>query len=267
MAQASEVTMDDAINEPSPAIAFRDVRHRLGPNIVLDQITFNVNPGEWMVLFGESGSGKSTLLRIAAGLERPESGSIHMLGSDQTQRPSHERPIAWMSQTAGCYEHLSLEENLAIAQRLIPDSVRGSSFDVAAWKEELIDRLELRSLLARKPNAISGGERQRAAIARAFLSMRPIMLLDEPLAHLNESMRDRLGQCLREWSARSGATVLYVTHDSFEAASLADRVMVLFDGKIEQIGAPKRLMESPASDRVKELLARLYGGHRLFRKG
>jgi ABC-type sugar transport system ATPase subunit len=258
MAQASEVTTHDAVNEPPSAIAFRDIRHRFGPNIVLDQITFRVKPGEWMVLFGASGSGKSTLLRIAAGLERPEVGSVHMLGTDQSQRPSHERPIAWMSQTAGCYEHLSLAENLAIAQRLIPDSVQNSSFDVHAWKQELIDRLELRSLLARKPNAISGGERQRAAIARAFLTMRPILLLDEPLAHLNESMRDRLGQCLREWSARSGATVLYVTHDSLEAAALADRMAVLFDGKIEQTGAPKSLLENPASDRVKELLARLY---------
>lgn len=239
------------------AIVFEGIRHRFGPQVVLDQIHLSVSSGEWMVLFGESGSGKSTLLRIAAGLEQPEGGTVHLLGSDQTETPSHSRPIAWMSQAAGCYEHLSLAENLSIAERLIPESVRHSGFDVAAWRQELIDQLGLGSLLARKPNGISGGERQRAAIARAFLSMRPILLLDEPLVHLNESLRDELGQRLREWSHRHGMTVLYVTHDSLEAASLADRMAILIAGKIEQIDAPERVLSNPSSERVGKLLVRM----------
>ena len=120
----------------------------------------------------------------------------------------------------------------------------------------MIERLGLARLLARKPSAISGGERQRAAIARALLSMRPILLLDEPLAHLNESMREELGSQLREWTRRLGMTVLVVTHDSLEAAQLADRMALLIAGRIEQLDAPKLVLEKPVSEKAAALLAR-----------
>ncbi|MFO0012430.1 MAG: ABC transporter ATP-binding protein [Planctomycetota bacterium] len=239
------------------ALEVRDVTHRYDQKVVLDGVSFGVSPGEWVVLFGESGSGKSTLLRVIAGIERPERGSIAMLSSDQTQRPAHQRPVAWMPQSGGCYEHLSIDENLAIAQQLIPDRVRDEGVDVAAWRTELVECLGLGPLLRRKPSAVSGGERQRAAIARALLTLRPILLLDEPLAHLNESMRERLGERIREWTRRLGMAVVYVTHDSLEAAQLADRMVILIAGKIEQIDAPKSIVARPASDRVADLVVRL----------
>lgn len=240
-----------------PSLQVDRITHCYGPRTVLDQICFDAAPGEWLVLFGESGSGKSTLLRIIAGLERQSHGSIGMLGSDMSLEPAHRRPVAWMSQSAGCYEHLSVAENLSIAQRLIPEPMRRSGIDIAAWREELVRCLGLGPLLDRKPSAISGGERQRAAIARTLLSMRPILLLDEPLAHLNESMRETLGRQLREWTRRLGMTVLYVTHDSLEAAQVADRMIIITSGCVEQIDAPKLIIDEPSSDRVAELTVRL----------
>jgi ABC-type Fe3+/spermidine/putrescine transport system ATPase subunit len=210
-----------------------------------------------MVLLGESGSGKSTLLRIVAGLERPERGSIAMLGSDQSSVPAHRRPIAWMSQAAGCYEQLSVSENLSIAQRMVDSSAAITRENALAWREELVDGLKLGPLLDREPSSISGGERQRVALARSLLSMRPILLLDEPLAHLNESMRELVGGQLRRWTHRMGTSVLWVTHDSLEAAELADRMALMVDGGIEQVGAPKNIIADPASDRAAELVVRL----------
>ncbi|MFN6127349.1 MAG: ABC transporter ATP-binding protein [Planctomycetota bacterium] len=242
--------------EVGPALEVVQVRHCYGPATVLDNVSLRAAPGEWLVLLGESGSGKSTLLRIIAGLERPTSGQIFLLGEDRSTCPACNRPVAWMSQSAGCYEHLSVAENLAIAQRLIPRNVQAAGIDIGVWRDELIDRLGLARLLARKPSAISGGERQRTAIARALLSMRPILLLDEPLAHLNESMREEIGGQLREWTRRLGMTVLVVTHDSLEAAQLADRMALLVAGRIEQIDAPKLVVEKPASEKAAALLAR-----------
>jgi ABC-type sugar transport system ATPase subunit len=243
--------------ENPSSLQFLKIRHRYGSRIVLEDISFSATKGQWLVLFGESGSGKSTLLRIAAGLERPEQGSVCMLGSDQSMIPAHQRPIAWMSQTADCYEHLSIAENLAIAERLARSHAPEQPIDIASWRTELIDELRLATLMTRKPSAISGGERQRVGIARALLSLRPILLLDEPLAHLNESMREMLGRKLREWTRRMRMTVLYVTHDSLEAAQLGDRMVILIGGRIEQIDAPKLIIDQPASERVAELTARL----------
>jgi ABC-type sulfate/molybdate transport systems ATPase subunit len=243
--------------ENSSSLQFLKIRHRYGSRIVLEDISFSAAQGQWLVLFGESGSGKSTLLRIAAGLERPEQGSVFMFGSDHSQLPAHQRPIAWMSQTADCYEHLSVAENLAIAERLIRPNVSEQPIDIASWRAELIDELRLAPLMARKPSAISGGERQRVAIARAMLSLRPILLLDEPLVHLNESMREKIGKKLREWTLRMRMTVLFVTHDSLEAAQLGDRIVILIGGRIEQIDAPKLIVDRPATERVAELTARL----------
>lgn len=239
------------------ALQFLNIRQRYGSRTVLDDIQFSAASGEWLVLFGESGSGKSTLLRIAAGLERPERGSVKMLGAEQSTVPPHQRPVAWMSQTAGCYEHLTVSENLDISERLIPSSVREMSFDVPSWRRELVGELGLGSMLARKPGEVSGGERQRVAIARSLLSMRPILLLDEPFSHLNESMREKLGNRLREWTLRMRMTVLYVTHDSLEAAQLADRMVLLIGGRVEQVAAPKLIVEQPASERVADLMGRL----------
>ena len=154
--------------EVGPALEVVQVRHCYGPATVLDNVSLRAAPGEWLVLLGESGSGKSTLLRIIAGLERPTSGQIFLLGEDRSTCPACNRPVAWMSQSAGCYEHLSVAENLAIAQRLIPRNVQAAGIDIGVWRDELIDRLGLARLLARKPSAISGGERQRTAIARAL---------------------------------------------------------------------------------------------------
>jgi ABC-type sugar transport system ATPase subunit len=258
----SEGADADTGADTGASLQFLRIGHRYGPATVLDDVTFQAARGEWLVLLGESGCGKSTLLRIAAGLERPHTGSVYMLGSDYSMRPPHERPVAWMSQSAGCYEHLSVSENLAIAQRLVPQSIQDTGQSPKQWRDELIDGLELDRLLARKPAEISGGERQRTAIARALLSNRPILLLDEPLAHLNESKRETLGCRLREWTHRLRMTVLYVTHDSLEAAQLADRMVLVVSGKIEQIDAPKLIVARPASERVEALVARLrrFGG-------
>lgn len=243
---------------PSDAAAIQldSVSHRFGDLQVLNELNLEVQAGQWVALLGESGCGKSTLLRLIAGLDTPDSGSISLLGQNQSSVPPHRRQVALVTQTAGCYDHLSVSENLLLAMRLAHPQPETKDRFVDGLLPRLIEQFQLDHVLENRPTQLSGGERQRLAIARGLLTRRPILLLDEPLAHLNETMRESLRRILREWTRRLHVTTLYVTHDAIEAMEIADRIAILNQGCIEQIGAPKSLYEAPRSSRVAQLFGR-----------
>lgn len=250
--------------QASIAIQLKDIEHCYGRRSVLHELDLCVEHGELLALLGASGSGKSTLVRLLAGLEQPDRGSIEIFGRDARKLPPQQRGVALVSQTAGCYDHLTVRENLALARRLLQPPRPGTSDRARAEQqrfeaisqhcEEWLEALQLQEHREHRPNELSGGLAQRLAIARAMLSGRPIILMDEPLAHLHESLRQPIRQLVRQWQYRTGTTCIYITHDSSEAAQIAHRIAVLNAGRIEQIDAPERLYRRPVSRAVAELV-------------
>ncbi|MEI8210531.1 MAG: ABC transporter ATP-binding protein [Planctomycetota bacterium] len=235
----------------SEAISLQGIEHRYEERIVLQELDLSIRSGEMLCMLGASGCGKSTIVRLIAGLERPYRGSISLFGKDASRIPSHERRIAMVSQTAGCYDHLSVEENLLLSEQL----ARAERADpTGPNRSEVIEGLELQGHLQQRPSQLSGGLSQRLAIARAFLSGRPILLMDEPLAHLHESLRQPIRDLVRAWQRESGRTCLYITHDSMEASRISDRIAVLYDGQVKQIDAPENVYDQPACRQVAELV-------------
>lgn len=238
----------------STAISLESLSYRFGTKVVLDGLQLEVNPGECVAVLGTSGSGKSTLLRVIAGLLTPASGTVRLMGIDQSQSPPHQRDIAIVSQAAGSYDHLTVQENLQLAERL--SSHNQATNLTANQKEVLLDQLEVRPLSSKKPSQLSGGQAQRVAIARAFLSGRSILLMDEPMAHLHEGLRDPIRTLIRKLQKATGRTCVYITHDSAEACQLADRIAALSEGTIQQIAPPQEIYRKPANHCVANLFGR-----------
>ncbi len=236
-----------------PAIDCKGLSFRVGNVSILDQVDLVVRAGEFHALLGPSGSGKTTLLRLIAGLEASTAGSIELFGANATSTPAHLRRIAYVTQSASTYDHLSVAENLQSASAL---AQKGSLPIRTSLESELIDAFELRTKLHLKPPQLSGGQQQRLAILRALLSQRPLLLLDEPLAHLQESLKHPIRQVLHRWITQNSIACLYVTHDSQEASELAERITVIDQGQILQSGSPTELYRSPICRTVAELFGR-----------
>lgn len=239
-----------------PAVEFEGLVRRYRPQrggerLALAGVTFAVEAGERMVVVGPSGSGKTTLLRLVAGLEAPDAGTLRLGGRDGRGLPPERRGVAMVFQEHPMFPHLTAGENLRLGLRLRGgDGARRESRAM-----ELVDRLGLGHLLARQPGELSGGERQRFALAGALALARPelVLLLDEPLAHLDGEWRARLRDELRRASAE-GATLIHVTHDQSEAMALADRLVVLREGRVEQCGTPTDVYRRPATAFVGEFI-------------
>jgi multiple sugar transport system ATP-binding protein len=199
--------------------------------------------GELAVLVGPSGCGKSTTLRIVAGLEEPTSGQVLIGGRDVTSVPPADRDIAMVFQSYALYPHMSVFENLAFALRIrrLPDA------EIRRRVEEVAVSLGLTPYLDRRPKALSGGQRQRVAIGRAVVREPKVFLFDEPLSNLDAKLRSDMRREIARVHAQSKTTSLYVTHDQVEAMTLADRIVVLKDGVVQQIGAPSEIYERPAN--------------------
>jgi len=238
----------------SSAISLETLSYRFGTKVVLDQLNLEIDRGECIAVLGTSGSGKSTLLRVIAGLLTPASGIVRLMGVDQSRTAPHYRDIAVVSQSAGSYDHLTVEENLRLAERL-PSSNKETNL-TPKQKENLLEQLEVLSLFSKKPPQLSGGQSQRVAIARAFLSGRSILLMDEPMAHLHEGLRDPIRSLIRKLQKSTGRTCIYITHDSAEACQLADRIAVLSEGIIQQFAPPNEIYRNPANHHVANLFGR-----------
>ena len=209
----------------------------------VDSVSIDVGDGEFIVLVGPSGCGKSTLLRMVAGLERITSGEVQIGGRAVNTVDPADRDIAMVFQNYALYPHMTVRENMAYALK----NRHVAKAEIAARVDEAARMLELHPYLDRKPRALSGGQRQRVAMGRAIVRKPAAFLFDEPLSNLDAKLRVSMRAEIRKLQRRLGTTSLYVTHDQLEAMTLADRLVVLNGGKVEQIGAPLDIYHRPAS--------------------
>jgi len=219
------------------------VRKRYGDAEILHGIDLHVPDGEFCVFVGPSGCGKSTLLRLIAGLEETSDGTISIGGDDVTDLEPAKRRIAMVFQSYALYPHMNVYENMAfgLKRARYPKAEIDSRVRIAA------KTLQIEALLARRPRDLSGGQRQRVAIGRAIVREPKLFLFDEPLSNLDAALRVEMRVELAKLKAALGATIIYVTHDQVEAMTLADRIVVMRDGRIEQAGAPLALYRQPAN--------------------
>ena len=202
-----------------------------------------VEDGEFVVIVGPSGCGKSTLLRLIAGLEEPTAGQVLIGDRDVTALESAARNVAMVFQSYALYPHLTVAENIAFPLRV----ARRPAAEIAAKVAAAADVLDLGDLLDRRPRALSGGQRQRVSIGRAIVRDPAVLLLDEPLSNLDAGLRVRMRHEFARLHQRLGVTMVYVTHDQIEAMTLANRIVVMAAGRIEQVGAPMALYDTPAT--------------------
>ena len=220
-----------------------DIQKKLGGAPILRGIDLEVASGELVVLVGPSGCGKSTLLRTIAGLETPDGGTITMGDRDVTRAAPRERDIGMVFQSYALYPHLTVRDNLAFGLTLRGTDAKTIDARIA----EVAEMLGLEKLLGRHPRDLSGGQRQRVAMGRAIARRPSLFLFDEPLSNLDAALRAEVRVEIKRLHARLGATMIYVTHDQVEAMTLADRLVVLRAGVVEQIGAPLEVYERPVS--------------------
>ncbi|MEW6258002.1 MAG: sulfate ABC transporter ATP-binding protein [Pseudomonadota bacterium] len=229
------------------AVAIRDAVKSFGAQRALDGISLDVASGELVALLGPSGSGKTTLLRAVAGLEGLDSGMVLMGGTDASTVPVRHRGIGFVFQHYALFRHMTVADNIAYGLRSRPRAARPAEADIRRRVEELLGLIQLEGYGARYPAQLSGGQRQRVALARALAIEPKVLLLDEPFGALDALVRKELRAWLRALHDRIGHTTLFVTHDQEEALELADRVVVMSRGRIEQVGTPDDVYDRPAS--------------------
>ena len=225
-------------------IALDDVRKSFGDIVALAGISLEVAAGESIVVLGPSGCGKTTLLRIIAGLETETSGSVSFDDDAQSGIPPHERDVAIVFQHFALYPHLTAEDNMTIGLR---HGLGMSRVEAAARAAEVAGRLDIAELMKRLPRELSGGQRQRVALGRALARKSGIVLLDEPLSGLDAQLRARLRVEIAATIRDTGATSIHVTHDQLDAMAMADRIVVMNGGRIEQVGTPEDIYDRPAT--------------------
>ncbi|PTM58756.1 sulfate/molybdate ABC transporter ATP-binding protein [Desmospora activa] len=218
---------------------------RFGTFHALNEISLQINPGELVALLGPSGSGKTTLLRVIAGLESADEGEVYINGDNVTLDDVQKRQVGFVFQHYALFRHMTVFENVAFGLRVRPRRIRPAKAEIQAKVSELLDLVQLRGLSNRYPDQLSGGQRQRVALARALAVEPKVLLLDEPFGALDTKVRRDLRQWLRKLHDELAITTVFVTHDQEEALELADRVVVMNHGKIEQVGTPEEVYQSP----------------------
>jgi sulfate transport system ATP-binding protein len=238
------------------SVEVKQVTKKFGGFTALDNINLKVESGELVALLGPSGSGKTTLLRTIAGLEFPDPGEAQILfyGEDVTMIPASERKAGFAFQHYALFRHLSVFENIAFGLRVRPKQTRPPEPEIRARVEKLLKLIQLEPLGKRFPSQLSGGQRQRVALARALAVEPKVLLLDEPFGALDAKVRKELRRWLRQLHDEIHITTLFVTHDQEEALEVADRVAIMRDGHIEQIGTPEEIYDHPASPFVYDFL-------------
>ncbi|HEX5739848.1 MAG TPA: ABC transporter ATP-binding protein [Hydrogenophaga sp.] len=234
------------------SISIRGMTKRFGAITAVEHLDLEVNDGEFFVLLGPSGAGKTTTLRLIAGLERPDAGQIHMDGQDISGHFPAARDCAFVFQQYSLYPHLSVYDNIAFPLR--SPMRKTPEAKIRERVHEVASLLHIESKLERKATALSGGEMQRVAIGRALVRSPKVFLMDEPLSSLDARLREELRVELKRIQKDTGSTVIYVTHDQVEATTLADRIGILEAGKVQQVGTPLEIYESPATLQVAQRL-------------
>src|ERR687898_2715102 len=229
------------------SIEVRNLCKAFGGFVALDNVNIDVPGGELVALLGPSGSGKTTLLRIIAGLEPADQGVIRFEGEDTTDQPVRERQVGFVFQHYALLRHMSVFENIAFGLRVRPRAVRPSNEEIEDTVMNLLRLVQLEALGRRRPSELSGGQRQRVALARALAVKPKVLLLDEPFGALDAKVRKELRRWLRRLHEEMGLTSVFVTHDQEEALELADRVVVMSQGRIEQVGSADDIHDRPST--------------------
>jgi len=236
------------------SIAIRNIEKHFGNFTALDKVNLDIADGELVALLGPSGCGKTTLLRIIAGLESPDAGSIVIHGEDATSRHVRERKVGFVFQHYALFRHMTVFENVAFGLRVRPRRDRPAEAAIRDKVHALLKLVQLDWLAERYPSQLSGGQRQRIALARALAVEPRMLLLDEPFGALDAKVRKDLRRWLRHLHDEMHITSVFVTHDQEEALEVADRIVVLNKGHIEQVGTPDEVYQSPATPFVYEFL-------------
>lgn len=238
----------------SVTVSVKNLEKNFGRFPALRSVSLNVDGGELVALLGPSGSGKTTLLRAIAGLEEVDAGEVFFGDINANQLTLRERRIGFVFQQYALFKHMTVMDNIAFGLRARPRASRPAKTVIRTRVLELLSLVQLDGLEARFPAQLSGGQRQRVALARALAIEPRVLLLDEPFGALDAKVRKDLRRWLRELHDRTGHTTLFVTHDQEEAFELADRVAILNNGKIEQIGTPAQIVNHPATDFVADFV-------------
>jgi sulfate transport system ATP-binding protein len=231
-----------------------NITKRFGQFTALNNVDLEIPSGELVALLGPSGSGKTTLLRIIAGLEFPDSGTVLFDGHDIGDRTARERRVGFVFQHYALFRHMTVFENIAFGLRVRPREFRPSRAQIRAKVHDLLKLIQLENLADRYPSQLSGGQRQRVALARALAVEPSVLLLDEPFGALDAKVRMELRRWLRQLHDEIHITSVFVTHDQEEALEVADRVVVMNEGRIEQVGSPDEVYNHPASPFVYNFL-------------
>ncbi len=236
------------------SIEIRHIHKNFGAFQALTDVNLQIASGELVALLGPSGCGKTTLLRIMAGLEGADGGQVAFHGEDMTQVHVRERRVGFVFQHYALFRHMSVFDNVAFGLRMRPRASRPSEAQIREQVQHLLERVQLAGLSDRQPAQLSGGQRQRVALARALAVQPRVLLLDEPFGALDAKVRKTLRRWLRELQQELRVTTVFVTHDQEEALDVADRVVLMNRGRIEQVGAPREVWARPASLFVQDFL-------------
>ena len=229
------------------SIQVREIEKRFGAFTALDRVSLDFPSGELVALLGPSGCGKTTLLRIIAGLEVPDSGSVLFHGEDASQRDTRQREVGFVFQHYALFRHMTVFDNVAFGLQVKPRAIRPAADLIRSKVHELLELVQLDWLADRYPHQLSGGQRQRIALARALAVEPKVLLLDEPFGALDAKVRKELRRWLRRLHDELHITSIFVTHDQEEALEVADRVVLMNKGRVEQVGNPEDVYERPAS--------------------
>jgi len=228
-------------------VTINNIRKEFERFPALNDVSLKIGSGELIALLGPSGSGKTTLLRLIAGLDFPTAGQIFFGAEDASHHSVQERNVGFVFQHYALFRHMTVAENIGFGLKVRPSSTRPPKAEIRKRVSNLLDMVQLGGLEKRYPNQLSGGQRQRVALARAMAIEPRILLLDEPFGALDAKVRKELRRWLREFHDRTGHTTVFVTHDQEEALELADRVVVMSKGKIEQVGSADDVYDRPGS--------------------
>ncbi len=234
------------------AVELAGVTKRFGATVAVDSLNLTVRPGEFLSLLGPSGCGKTTTLRMLAGFEQPDEGSIRISDEFVQGIPPYKRDVNTVFQAYALFPHMTVAENVAygLRQQHVPKS------DISKRVAEALDMVKMTKLAGRKPRQMSGGQQQRVALARALVNRPSVLLLDEPLGALDRKLREEMQIELKLLQTQLGITFIFVTHDQEEAMSMSDRIAIMLDGHVEQLGDPETVYERPVSAFVAGFIGR-----------